>query len=158
MGRLGLADCAYMSEFLFLLLLPAIQLIADLLVQLGAEKSAVNLFLVGGFSPKKLHEFALGDHADLHELLLGKPYNLEQFFVALLARIFGAVRHDERDFLCLGDHSRSFFLCAHVSRISAHCVHVRPLITAVGKCQLDIGLRARGGKLAVELCAVLHVS
>ena len=128
------------------------------MVQLGAEESAVNLFLVGGFSPKKLHEFALGDHADLHELILGETYDPEQFFIGLLARIFGAVRHDERDFLCLGDHSRSFFLCAHVSRISAHCVHVRPLIAAVGKCQLDIGFRARGGELAVKLSAVLHVS
>ena len=95
MGCLSLADCADVPELLFLLLLPAVQLLADLLVQLSAEESAVNLFLIGGFSPKKLHEFALGDHADLHELLLGETYDLEQLRICLLARVLGSVRHDE---------------------------------------------------------------
>ena len=70
----------------------SIYLANNFIVKLGVKKLAEDLLFIIGFGTQQLHEFALCNHGDLHELLFGQADQLPQFRIRFLKRVDASVR------------------------------------------------------------------
>ena len=156
-GNLGLAGGAQLVDVRLQRLAAAGQLLHDVPVHAGPEQAAEDLPLVVGFGPEQLHEFALGDHGHLPELIHGQAHDLHQLRVGLflVLGVLRAIWHDQGHRLLHVDQPRAALGRAHVLRRAAHRVQTGLVALLFGEAQLHIGLQAGGGELALQLRADL---
>ena len=161
MSGFRLADAADPGHVRQLLFAPSVQFLRHFLVEIRPEQLPEDQFFVIGFGAQKLHELALRDHGDLHELTLGKAHDLFELLVDLrrVSLLYSAVRERQ--------HSGLLFVLKCVLRLSLERPHVAgrsadrvDLVlraALLGESQLHIRLHRERGELALQLCAVFSV-
>ena len=98
---IGLKSRADLADLGSLFFAPSGEFFHDIPVDLGSEEAPENDLLFIRAHAQQLHEFALRDHGHLHELVLGKAYDLFYPGIRLLPRpaVLRAVRQNQAHLL-----------------------------------------------------------